>query len=124
VAPRRKKTPPPSGREFTIRLPEDIANRIRAKAEREIKPQNRIIINELAAYPRLEILEDVSTLASFMKNLYADYSSRIAWLDLSKDLLNAVDAVLKADGASALQAAVDKLRIQRNAMLQHQKANP
>ena len=120
MAPRRKKQPPLHGREFKIRLPEDIADRIRSKAEREGRPQNRIIINELAAVPRLEQADDFATLIGAMQNTLARYGSRIAMHDLSDELLRAVDAVLKAEGG-ALQATVDKLRVVRSAMLQHER---
>jgi hypothetical protein len=60
-----------------IRLPEDIANRIRDKAEREGRPQNRIIINELAAFPRLEEFEDFATLKGEMGNTLARYVRRL-----------------------------------------------
>ena len=50
MAPPRKKPPVPGQeREHKIRLPEDIAQRIEAKAKHEQRPQNRIIINELVA---------------------------------------------------------------------------
>jgi hypothetical protein len=43
------------------------------------------------------------------------HSARITWLDLSHELLAAVDGVLAAEGAE-LHAAVDKLRIVRRAI--------
>ena len=41
MAPPRKKQPiPGQGREYKIRLPEDVAQRIEAKAKVEGRPQN------------------------------------------------------------------------------------
>jgi hypothetical protein len=53
-------------------------------------------------------------------NLLARYGTRITWLDLSEQLLSAVDGVLHAQGG-AQQAAIDKLRIVRNAMTKPEK---
>jgi hypothetical protein len=120
---RRKQqaTAPSRGREYKIRLPEDIARRIEAKAKDEARPQNRIIINELAAVPDLERLRDLATLVADMNITLARYGARIVWHDLSEQLLSAVDAVLNAQGG-ALQAAVDRLRVVRTAMRKVEKA--
>jgi hypothetical protein len=112
-------TTPTEGREFKLRLPEDIAQRIEAKAKAEGRPINRTIINELDEFPRLEAFRDLHEL----NNVLARYGARIAWLDLSEELLRAVEAVLAAEG-SAQQAAIDKLRVERNAMLKTKAANP
>jgi hypothetical protein len=55
-----------------------------------------------------------------MGTVLARYSARIILSDLSDELLAAVDAVLKTEG-SAQQSAIDRLRVQRNAMLKHEQ---
>jgi hypothetical protein len=121
MAPRRKKTASAKAREFKLRLPEDVSERIVAKAEQTGWPQNRVIINELAEYPALKEYREQGDQIGFVNDILARYGSRITWLDLSEDLLKAVDAVLKAEGGTALQAAIDKLRVQRNEMLKQEK---
>src|SRR4051794_18121322 len=114
MAPPRKQQRAASarpGREYKIRLPEDVAKRIEQKAAHEQKPVNRAIINELAAFPDLEKVRDFGELVEDMKIVLAQQGARLTWLDLSEQLLAAVDAVLKAQGSGALQAAIDKLRV-------------
>src|SRR5262249_61656932 len=106
MAPRRKKQPPPFGREFKIRLPEDIAARIKAKAEKEQRPQNRIIINELAAFPDLEQQRTLAENVATMGDVLARYGAEIVMHRLSDALLRAVDALLKAEGG-AVPAAIE-----------------
>jgi len=114
MASRRKqhRTAATRIREYKLRLPEDIAERIEAKAKVERCAQNRVIINELALYPNLE----KQAAAVDLDGLFAKYGARITWLDLSEALLEAVDRILKTAG-TAQQAAIDKLRVERNAML-------
>ena len=119
MAPPRKKQPAPGqGREYKIRLPEDIAQRIEAKAKVEGRPQNRIIINELAKFPDLEKTDKLAELVRYMEVVIARYAAQQTAADLSKQLLSAVDAVLNAQGG-ALTAAVEKLRVVRVGMLAH-----
>ena len=121
MAPPRKKSPPPGqGREYKIRLPEDIAQRIEAKAKDEQRPQNRIIINELAAFPDLEQTRNLAMLVRDMEVVVARYAAQITTHDLADALLKAVDAVLAAQGG-ALPAAIEKLRVVRTGMLAHDR---
>jgi hypothetical protein len=123
MAPPRKKrrlTPERPGREYKVRLPEDVAQRVEAKAKAQGWPQNRIIINELAAFPDLEQFRNIAERVREMEVLLARYGARVTWHDLSEELLNAVDAVLAAQGG-ALQAALDRLRVVRTGMLLHAK---
>jgi hypothetical protein len=113
---KQQRAAPGHGREFKIRLPEDIAWRIEGKAKDKEWPLNRVIINELAAYPDLEQVGVLAETVGDMEVILAHYSARITWQDLSDKLLSAVDAVLKAQGG-ALQAAIDQLRVVRAAML-------
>src|SRR5262245_7787731 len=118
MAPPRRKSPPPQGREFKIRLPEDIAERIEAKAKDEQRPQNRIIINELAKFPDLEKTGKLAELVRDMEVVVARYAAQITSHDLADELLRAVDAVLATQGG-ALPAAIEKLRLVRTGMLRH-----
>ena len=116
MAPPRKKQPAPGqGREYKIRLPEDIAQRIEMKAKDEQRPQNRIIINELAAFPNLEQTDKLAALVSHMEVVVARYAAQQTFHDLTDALLNAVDAVLAAQGG-ALPAAIERLRVERLAL--------
>ena len=112
---RRPQTASARSREFKLRLPEDVADRIEAKAKAEGRPQNRIIINELAAYPDLEKIGELREHVANLEALLLKYSVRLTWQELSDELLGAVDAVIKTQG-SAQQVAIDKLRAVRNAM--------
>jgi hypothetical protein len=121
--PRKKKPTPGQGREYKIRLPEDVAQRIEAKAKDEQRPQNRIIINELASVPGLERTRLLAELVSHMEVVLARYAAQITSHDPSDRLLSAVDAVLNAQGG-ALTAAVEKLRVVRAEMLAHDQPRP
>jgi hypothetical protein len=111
---RRPQTASARSREFKLRLPEDVADRIEAKAKAEGRPQNRIIINELAAYPDLEKIGELREHVANLEALLLKYSVRLTWQELSDELISTVDAVLKTQGA-AQQVAIDKLRALRNA---------
>jgi hypothetical protein len=124
MAPPRKKQPTPGqGREYKIRLPEDVAQRIEAKAKVEGRPQNRIIINELASVPDLEQTHKLAALVEHMEVVIARYAAQITSHDLSDRLLSAVDAVLNAQGG-ALTAAIEKLRVVRAGLLAHDQTRP
>jgi hypothetical protein len=121
MAPRRKyATAPPGGREIKMRLPEDIATRIESKAKAEGRPMNRVVINELALIPHYERLRDLNTAVQDMEIILARYGARITSHDLGEGLLQAVDAVLAAEGG-AQQAAIDRLRVVRRSMLTHER---
>jgi hypothetical protein len=115
MAPRRRTQQPESQPSvWKIRLPSDVAKRVRDKASALEMPQNRVIINELAAYPRLEQTDKLAEQVRDLEVLLARYSARISGLDISENLLTAVDAILKADGAAALESAVERLRVARH----------
>jgi hypothetical protein len=116
MAPRRKKTASAQAREFKLRLPEDISERIVTKTEQTGWPQNRVIINELAEYPALKEYREQGDQIGAINDIIAHYGARITWLELSEQLLAALDAALDAQG-TAQQAALDKVRVLRNAML-------
>jgi len=123
MAPPRKKPPSPGqGREYKIRLPEDVAQRVEAKAKVEGRPQNRIIINELASVPDLEQTHKLAALVGDMEVVVARYAAQITTHDLSDALLNAVDVVLGAQGG-ALPQAIERLRVARAGMLTHDQTH-
>jgi hypothetical protein len=123
--PRRRKpsraAPDPS-HQFKIRLPQDVAQRIAEDAAAERRPMNRIIIDDLAAIPQLKESARRAEQARDMDVVFAKYASRITWQDLSERLLDAVDTVLAAQGG-AQQAAIDKLRVVRTGMLEHERTH-
>jgi len=113
MAPRRKRALS-EPREFKVRLPADISDRIEAKAEQKHQSQSRVIINELAAFPDLERNFNYANLVEEMRIILAKQGARITDLELSEQLLSAVDAVLKTEGGAA---SLDALRVARSAML-------
>jgi hypothetical protein len=113
--PRATKTPA-EFREFKLRLPEDVSVRIEAKAKHEGRPQNRVILNELAEYPELKKSADLGRHVERFETLLLRYGKHITWQELSEELLAAVDAVNTTQGA-AQQIAIDRQRAVRNAML-------
>jgi hypothetical protein len=50
-----------------------------------------------------------------MGNVLARYASEIVMHQLSGEMLNAIDALLKAEGG-AVSAAIERVRVLRNAM--------
>jgi hypothetical protein len=120
MLPRRKKkaaTPAfQMAREYKLRLPPDVSKWVEQRAKDTGWPQNRVIINGLASLDHLEKIRDFGEVLEDMKVWSARQGARVAWHDLSDELLNVVDAVLKAEG-SAREAAIDKLSVVRSAML-------
>ena len=126
MARRSKKRAPVAyeqAREFKLRLPPDISKRIEAKAKAEGRPQNRVIINELASIPHLEKLREFGECVDDMKVVLARYGSRITLAELSEPLLQAVDAVLTAANDGELQQRLDALRVLRADMLKKERTS-
>jgi hypothetical protein len=111
-----KKTAYDLSIEYKLRLPRDVAARIKSKAEAEGRPQNRIIINELAEYPGLKDVGELREQVGDLGALLLKYSARLTWQELSDELLSTVDALLKTTQGAAQQVALDKLSAVRNAM--------
>jgi hypothetical protein len=109
---------PARTREYKVRLPEDIALRIERKAKDEVRPQNRIIINELAEYPTLKGVGTFAENLGHFENMLLKYSARIEWQELVEDYNRIIDEVLATKGA-AQQVAIDKLRAARKVMQKH-----
>jgi hypothetical protein len=95
----------------------DVGDWIDAKAKAEGRALNHVIINAMAEYPSLKRFRDFATLIGDMETVLARYGARIAAHDLADEMLNAIDAVLKAEGGSTLQAAVERMRVVSAAML-------
>jgi hypothetical protein len=119
MKPRKKHAARP-GREFKMRIPEEIAARIEAKAKAQQRPMNRIVINELYLIPHYEKMQDFNTAVQDMEIILARYGARITSLDVGQELVGAVDAVLEAEGG-AQQAAIDRLRVTRAGMREHER---
>jgi hypothetical protein len=116
---RKKKAATPAfqmAREYKLRLPPDVSKWVEQRAKDTGWPQNRVIINGLASIDQLEKIRNFGEVLEDLKVIVARQGARIAWLDLSDELLSAVDAVLKAEG-SAREAAIDNLNVVRSAML-------
>ena len=109
---------PARTREYKVRLPEDIALRIERKAKDEARPQNRIIINELAEYPNLKKVGTLADHLAHLENMILKYSSHIEWQELVEEYNRIIDEVLATKGA-AHEVALDKLRAARKVMQKH-----
>jgi HEAT repeat protein len=113
--PQTAKTASPRAREYKVRLPTDIGDRIEAKAKAEGWPQNRTVINLLAKYFDLEKIGTLADQLGHLENMLLKYGSRIAWQEMVEEYDACVDEVLKTQGA-AQQVAIDKLRAVRKGM--------
>jgi hypothetical protein len=117
--PRRKRRAPGEGHPVHLRLPTDVFERIEAKTKEKGWPFNRVIINELAAFPDLEKQAKLGELTRRMEDTLAHYSTRIVVADLTDDLLRTLHEIVKADGANnvgELRAKVAKVRVILSAM--------
>lgn len=118
---KKPQAPPRPGKEYKLRLPQDVADMIEIRAKAEQRPQNRIIINMLASVPRLEKGRLFEDLIGDMEVVLARHGRRISWHDVQDELLAAVDELLKSEGGAA-QAALERLRAVRTGMLIAQRS--
>jgi hypothetical protein len=109
------------GHQVSLRLPDDVFERIEAEAKAQGRPMNRIIVNDLAAIPWLRSQAKLAETVRDMEIVLAKYGSRITLSDLNEQLLAAVDETLAAQSEGELLARVDKLRVTRLAMRTHQR---
>ncbi len=122
MASRRKQPATPAyerTREFKLRLPPDISERIERKAHAEGRPQNRVIINELASIPHLERQRELGDVVEDMKALLARQGARMILADLSDELLRSIKDASKANRTGnipELQAHMDKVAVILEAM--------
>jgi hypothetical protein len=119
MAPPRKPPQPGYRRQIFIRLPDDIAERIDAEAKAQGVPLTRIIINQLAAHPFLEMQRGFGESLNDMKVTLAGYGARLRATSLSESILAAVDELIAAPTAAERDAPLDKLRVLRGAMIKH-----
>ena len=105
MPPHRKPLEPGRTTRVYLRLPSDVLERIEAKAKREGRPFNRILINELALFPHLDRQARLGELnPETWRRCLARYGSRITTVtELNEALLHAVDEALAArtDGEAA-----------------------
>jgi hypothetical protein len=95
--------------------------RIEAKAKRERRPFNRILITELALFPNLDRQARLGELVKDMEAVLARYGSRIIVTELNEALLDAVDEALAARTDDQLQQQLDRLRVIRRTMLESER---
>jgi CBS domain-containing protein len=113
MAPRKRRAAS-QHRQFKIRLPGDITARIEAKAQAEGRPQNRVIINELAAFPALEKQRKLAELVDEFELLTLRHEARLGKVELQEDLFGALHEVLQADDANnvgEVRAGLSKVRV-------------
>jgi hypothetical protein len=115
-----QSTPERPGREFKVRLSEDIARMIEARATAEDRPQNRVIANLLASIPHLEQTGKLAEQVAEMHTLLADYASRLVLSDLADEIVKVIDEVLGSARQSARESALDRLRVLRGEMRKQQ----
>ncbi len=119
--PRKKRKVPGEGHPVHLRLPTDVFERLEAKTKQKGWPLNRTINAELAEYPDLEELKKLGALVSDMEVILARYGAQQTLVEVSKELLVAVDEVLASRTDGELQARLDKLRALRAAMVKTAK---
>jgi hypothetical protein len=104
-----------------LRFPTDVFERITAKAKASGRPINRVIIDEAAAHPFLEMQQGFGESLNDMKTTLAQYGARLTVAALSESVLQAIDEILAAPTAIERNAPIDKLRVLRNAMLKSKR---
>jgi hypothetical protein len=109
--PRKKRIAPSQTHPVHLRLPGDVFARLEAKAKQNIWPLNRVIINELAAYPTLEQNARFGELVDHMETTLARYGSRIVATELADALLRAIRDVLDANTDGERRSRIDRLRV-------------
>jgi hypothetical protein len=116
-------------RELKVRLPLDIASALEEKSARTGIAMNRLVVDELRAAAEVASTRDFAALIpelraaiEGMQDTLARYAARAQAADLADELLSSVDAVLNAQGAGALQATVERLRVVRGGLKQLERA--
>ena len=121
MPPHRKPLEPGRTNRVYLRLPSDVLERIEAKAKREGRPFNRILVNELALFPHLDLQARLGELVRDMEAVLARYGSRITVTELNEALLRAVDEALAARTDGEVQQQLDRLRVIRCTMLESER---
>ena len=103
--PRKKRRAPGEGHPVHLRLPTDVFRRIEAKAKDETGwPLNRVIINELAAFPDLEKQAKLGELIRDMEVVLAQYGSRITLAELTPKRSAAARRLIPASTAASARS--------------------
>lgn len=107
-----KKSRKVAGREYKLRLPPALSKRIESDAEREGKPQSRIVIEDLESIPYLRSRAHFEDLVKDMEYTLGLYSARVHTAMVTDNLLNAVKEAVKTNTAGnigELRRHVDQL---------------
>jgi hypothetical protein len=102
----------------------DVFRRIEAKTKEKGWPFNRVIINELAAFPDLDEQAKLGQLTRDLEITLARYDARIVTADLTDELLRTLREMVQADDANnvgALRTKVAKVRVILAAMEKHKR---
>jgi hypothetical protein len=121
LAPPRKSSVPGQTHPIHLRFPTDVFARIDAKAKAGGIPINRVIINEIAHYPFLEMQQGFGESLGDMKTTLAEYGSRLAVTSLNEGVLRAIDELIAAPTAVERNAPLDRLRLLRAGMIKHER---
>jgi hypothetical protein len=108
-------------RELRVRLPGDLASRIEKESHDSGRSQTRIVIDMLARVAQADESSSIASSARHLETILERYGTRLNDVILAETLLAAVDAVVNAPAAE-LQSKVDRLRIERRAMLEIERA--
>jgi predicted DNA-binding protein len=112
VAARKSKRKVSAAREYKLRLPPHLSERIEKTAKAAGKPQARIIIEELESIPDLLKKEHFEGLVDHMEQTLSRFSARGHYADITDDLLFAIRVADKANRSgniSELRAAMDRV---------------
>jgi transcriptional regulator with AAA-type ATPase domain len=112
TARKSKKKRATAGREYKLRLPPALSKRIEKDAEKEGKPQSRIVIEDLESIPYLRSRAHFEDLVKDMEHTLGLYSARVHATMVTDNLLNAVKEAVKANKAgniAELRRQVDRL---------------
>jgi hypothetical protein len=96
-------------REYKLRLPVQVADRIAAKAQAAGKPQSRVIVDELSVFGPRENLRNLNEVVDDLRVMVARYSARIVAVDLKDDVVRMLREVLAADETNNIGEVRQKL---------------
>jgi predicted DNA-binding protein len=114
AARKSKKKKTTAGREYKLRLPPALSDRIEKYAINEGKPQSRVIIEELECIPDLRSRAHFQDLVEEMENTLRMYTARIYAATVTDDLLDDIKDAVKANkegNISEVRRLVDKLGV-------------
>ncbi|MET4481205.1 hypothetical protein [Bradyrhizobium sp. F1.13.3] len=112
MAPRKSRKKVSAAREYKLRLPPALSERIANDASAQGKPQSRIIIEDLEAIPYLRSVGIFDTLIKDMDYTLSRYSARVILSDITDDFLQTVREAVEAykkENTAELRKRVDKI---------------